>query len=372
MSIPPGLLARRDAVTEPPRQLWHLGGLLSIRATAGDTEGAVGVVEERASRGYATPLHVHSREDETVVVLEGELEYVVDDVAGTVSAGSSVFLPRNRSHRFGVISDEAHFLVIITPGGFEEFFQHVSPPAAAPHVPDGRDAHTDPATMVGEAALLGTTVFRDNPASRARHLDVVATSTDTHEIVASYRLLAELVVGAAPTPEDVAPALLTVASRRLHGHPVHARALILLGILAESSAETVRAGVPDVLRGLGTKQPEFVGLAWAYLGAHFPEHADAVRDALRPLGLPDEDWQRLERCLSTFDAERAAEQIGRSWPTPALWGLDEDEDERDRRWRRDADWEPDAVRAIWDAETAALLAFMGARADHEIAQNAHV
>jgi quercetin dioxygenase-like cupin family protein len=371
MSLPPGLLARRTGVADPPRQLWHLGGLLSIRSTAGDTEGAVGVVEEHAVRGYGTPPHVHSREDETLVVLDGELEYLVDGVAGTVSTGSSVFLPRNRSHRFEVISDEAHFLVIITPGGFEEFFWHVSPPATETRVPREEEARTDLATIVGEANALGATVFCDDRASRRRHLDVIATSTDAHEIASAYRYLAELVAGATPTPQDVLPALLDVASRRLQGQHIHARALILLGILTESSAERVSAGIPNILHGLGTKLPAFVGVAMAYLCAHFPEHADAVRDRLRPLGLPDEDWQRLERCLCGFSAEHAAERIGRSWPTPAVWGLDEDDAERDRHWRRDTNWAPDLVRAIWDAETTALLAFMGAKADHDVERHTH-
>lgn len=372
MSLPRGLLAHRTVVTEPPRQLWYLGGLLSIRAMAGDTEGAAGIVEERAVRGFATPPHVHSREDETLVVLDGQLEYMVDGVAGTVSAGSSVFLPRHRPHRFAVSSDEAHFLVIITPGGFEDFFWHVGTPAPEPRIPHGGHTHIDVATTAVAAEALGTTVFRDDPESRQRHLDVIATSNDPHDIAASYRFLAELVAGATRTPQDVPPVLLDVASRRLQEQPIHARALILLGILAESSTETVCAAIPRVLQGVGTQQAEFIGLALAYLCAHFREHADSVRDRLRPLGLPDEDWKRLERCLSGFDAERAAERIGRSWPTPAVWGLDANDAERDRCWRRDANWTPDAVRAIWEAETTAVLAFMGARADHEVEWNTRV
>src|SRR5829696_6692042 len=113
----------------PPRasdERWHLGGLLSISATANDTNGAVSVVEERAVRGYATPPHVHGREDETLFVIEGELKYVVGGTPGIAVAGNTVFLPRSVPHRFEVTSQEARFLVIITPGGFEQFFKEVS------------------------------------------------------------------------------------------------------------------------------------------------------------------------------------------------------------------------------------------------------
>jgi hypothetical protein len=107
-------------------------------------------------------------------------------------------------------------------------------------------------------------------------------------------------------------------------------------------------------------------LALAFLGAHFREHAPAVLTTLA--GLDNEDRQRLERCLAEADPTR----IGRSWPTPALWELSEAEQELDRRWRADGDWDAATVRAIWDAETTSLLAFMGAKADHHVERNARV
>ena len=49
--------------------LWHLGGLLRIRAYGAATDGALAILEEHARRGYRTPAHVHTREDETLYVL---------------------------------------------------------------------------------------------------------------------------------------------------------------------------------------------------------------------------------------------------------------------------------------------------------------
>ena len=123
MSIPPGLLARRTS--ELPRQLWYLGGL--------------SVVEQRAQRGYATPPHVHSREDETLVVLEGALEYTVGE-----RAGESAFLPHHEGHRFAVVSERAHHLMLITPGGFEEMFQAISAPAAEERLPPPMKCRSTP------------------------------------------------------------------------------------------------------------------------------------------------------------------------------------------------------------------------------------
>lgn len=362
MSIPPGLLARRTS--ELPRQLWHLGGLMSIRVTAGDTDGALSVVEQRARRGYATPPHVHSREDETLVVLEGELDYTVGERSGVLRAGESAFLPRHKAHRFEVISERAHYLMLITPGGFEEMFQVVSSPATEERLPSAEDVpvHTDPSVMAAESAARGATVFRDDPAERARHLHLLATSVDCAD---SYRYLAALVAGPAEVPADVIDGLV-VAAQRIPGDPGHARALILLGILAESRAEAVSPHIPGILAAVGPTAPSTVGLALAYLGAHFREHAAALLDALRDL--PDEDLQRLQRCLATV----APDLVGRSWPTPALWELSAEEQETDRQWRESGAWDAATVQGIWDAETTAILAFMGARADHYVERNARV
>jgi hypothetical protein len=142
--------------------------------------------------------------------------------------------------------------------------------------------------------------------------------------------------------------------------------LILLGILAETSHDAVSARLPEILAAVGPDQPSSVLLALAYLGAHFREHAPAVLATV--VGLEDEDRQRLARCLADADPTR----IGRSWPTPALWELSEAEQELDRRWRADGEWDAATVRAIWDAETTSLLAFMGAKADHHVERNARV
>ncbi|REH48526.1 methyltransferase family protein [Kutzneria buriramensis] len=237
---------------------------MSIRATAGDTDGALSVVEQRAVRGYSTPPHVHSREDETLVVLAGELSYLVDGREGVLRAGESAFLPRHKPHRFAVISEEAHFLVLITPGGFEEMFQIVSSPAAENRLPGGdAHAHTDPAVMAAESAARGTTVFRDDPVERSRHLANLASG---HAVLDSYRRLGELIAGPGPTPDDVVDGLV-VAAKRIPEDPAHARALILLGVLSTSCHDAVTARLPEILAVVGSPNAEPVTLALDYLEA---------------------------------------------------------------------------------------------------------
>ena len=63
-----------------PRQdtVWWQGSVMEIKSRAEDTNGALGVLEGRFfEAGYGPPLHVHSREDEAMHVLEGQIRFRV-------------------------------------------------------------------------------------------------------------------------------------------------------------------------------------------------------------------------------------------------------------------------------------------------------
>lgn len=376
MSVPPQLEPLGETLSERAR--WHLGGLLTVRAAAGDTNGAIAVVEERAVLGYATPAHVHGREDETLYVIDGVLEYTVDGLAGTVGPGETVHLPRGLSHRFEVTSMAAHFLVIITPGGFEEFFTEVSPPAVANRVPDLRDhAHTDPALMVRAAAARGTTVFRDNENAALVAAMTVARSDSGPEIVLAYRELGAALVEPAPVVTrggEIADRLTDAVTERLSADPVHARALILLGIVIERSEVDPAhwdAVVPRLLRVVGPALDDAAVLAFAYLLAHFPAHGPAVFDAMRTTNLAEPDRQRLARCLEQPDVTEMSGRLGRVWPSPTVWQLDAGEQQLDQAWRAGLRLDAETAMALWEDETVALLAYMGARADHAVERTEH-
>jgi quercetin dioxygenase-like cupin family protein len=300
MSIPPKISGRTR---------WHLGGLLTIAAAAGDTNGALAVVEQRAPRGYATPPHVHGREDETLYVVEGELRFIVDGVPGKVAAGSAVHLPRGLPHHFEVLSAEAHYLVIITPGGFEQFFLDVSPPASATRIPGTEDhAHTDPQRMIDAAAAWGTTVFRKGTDALLAAVRTVETSNDQAGIIEAYGVLgAALDVPA--SLDDVIDPLVGVVADRLRSDPVHARALVLLGILIERSDSRWDFVLPLLLSAVHPDLGEATLLAFAYLLAHFPDDADAVRTAMEPVGLPEPDWHSAKPDLLALMGAKAVQAV---------------------------------------------------------------
>lgn len=114
---------------------WFLGELLTIKAAGASTAGRATVIENWAPRGHGSPLHVHRREDEWFYVLSGELTFWVDGEVTVATAGSFVYGPRDVPHTFLVTSDEARFLLVLEPAGFEEFVLAVSEPATSLTLP---------------------------------------------------------------------------------------------------------------------------------------------------------------------------------------------------------------------------------------------
>ena len=78
-------------------------------------------------RALAAPLHRHTREDEYSYVLEGRMGALLGDEVVEAGPGDLVFKPRNQWHTFWNAGDEpCRILEIISPAGFEQFFQELS------------------------------------------------------------------------------------------------------------------------------------------------------------------------------------------------------------------------------------------------------
>src|ERR1700736_2603495 len=121
-------------------KLGKLGGI-GVRFMVDGTEsgGGFALVEHPMEpNALAAPMHRHSREDEYSFVLEGR---VGADLGGEIvygEPGDFMYKPRGQWHTFWNAGDEpARILEIISPGGFEKFFDELveqdfqGPPAPA-------------------------------------------------------------------------------------------------------------------------------------------------------------------------------------------------------------------------------------------------
>jgi mannose-6-phosphate isomerase-like protein (cupin superfamily) len=130
--------------------IWFDNMLMEVLLPAAATGGTISILEQTHFRGYATPVHRHGREDQTVYVLTGGITAWLDGEERSVKAGELVHLPRGRSHAFRVDEDGTRLLEINTPGGFEEFHAEVGQPAAERGLPERRPL--DIAKMVAVAS----------------------------------------------------------------------------------------------------------------------------------------------------------------------------------------------------------------------------
>src|SRR3954463_16507521 len=102
------------------RTVTHGGGTSAELKLAGEQSGGDwAVVEWRVRAGDEPPIHTHTREDETLYVLEGAITAYVGDQRIDVEAGSYAALPKDVPHGLSVRGDEARLLVTLDPAGAE-------------------------------------------------------------------------------------------------------------------------------------------------------------------------------------------------------------------------------------------------------------
>jgi len=93
-----------------------------------ESGGGVALVEHPMSpRALAAPLHRHALEDEYSFILAGRVGALLGDEVLEGGPGDLIFKPRNQWHTFWNAGDEpARILEVISPAGFEKFFEELS------------------------------------------------------------------------------------------------------------------------------------------------------------------------------------------------------------------------------------------------------
>ena len=89
-----------------------------------DTAGRVSVVEHPFAVGALVRPHIHTREDEISIVLEGRIGFRSEDQEVVLGAGGYIIKPRGEVHAMWNAGNvPARMIEIITPAGFEGFFR---------------------------------------------------------------------------------------------------------------------------------------------------------------------------------------------------------------------------------------------------------
>jgi mannose-6-phosphate isomerase-like protein (cupin superfamily) len=113
-----------------------LGTRYLLRGDA--TDGRFALIEhEIPPRSLAAPTHTHTNEDEYSFVLSGRVGVQVGDDVTEAGPGDFVAKPRGVPHAFWNAGEEpARLLELISPAGFERYFEELAPHLQAAGPPD--------------------------------------------------------------------------------------------------------------------------------------------------------------------------------------------------------------------------------------------
>ena len=105
-----------------------LGASYTYKAAKEETRGAYALIEHTVE-GNGPPPHIHAAEEEAFYVLEGELDVRIGERTVAAKAGAFVLVPRGTVHTYSKAGPaSAKLLVIISPAGFEKFFEEIAGP----------------------------------------------------------------------------------------------------------------------------------------------------------------------------------------------------------------------------------------------------
>jgi len=108
------------------------GGLMPgvgviFKIDGADSGGALAIVEHPFEVGALVPPHIHHREDEFSIVLEGEIGFRSEDKEVVLGPGGYIVKPRGEVHAmWNAGRTPARMVEVISPAGFEDLFRSVA------------------------------------------------------------------------------------------------------------------------------------------------------------------------------------------------------------------------------------------------------
>jgi quercetin dioxygenase-like cupin family protein len=105
---------------------WVLGDLYTFKAKSEETGNAYALIEIVMQADSAVPPHIHTQENESFYIQEGEIEFQLGEKTIVATPGTFVHSPKGQPHSFRNMGEKpAKFLCWLTPSGLEKFFIEV-------------------------------------------------------------------------------------------------------------------------------------------------------------------------------------------------------------------------------------------------------
>lgn len=147
---------RRTMASHDPRD-YVLGQELRVRilTTGAETSGRHDLVDAFQLPDTATPVHLHTRYEERLFVLEGACTVWVGPDTMRLGPGDYCAIPLDAPHAIKAGPNGCRSLLVTSPAGFAELIARVATPAylAAP------DTETDLELFASVSAVLGDQIL---------------------------------------------------------------------------------------------------------------------------------------------------------------------------------------------------------------------
>lgn len=134
---------------------WYIGHLMSLLITSKETSGRYALLRASERRGLEPPPHTHTKEDEAFLILDGEVVYSVGNQTFHAKKGDVMFLPKNIRHSFKIQTEVLETLILLTPGGLENYFVEMSKPAEEVELPPMPEVPPDIKKLIQTASKYG-------------------------------------------------------------------------------------------------------------------------------------------------------------------------------------------------------------------------
>ena len=281
---------------------------INVLLRSEDSGGRVALVDNRVPAGTAGPPLHHHDFDEAFVVLEGEVTFQLGDDLVTRRAGEIAFAPRGVPHTFANQSEaDARHVIVITPAGFERYFDRMAARAAGVDPPETAAKGWAEVTKVGPQ--IGDRQPAAHPAAEAEaagRSGPASPSASAGAFATRVLVRSEESGDAVALVENAVPA--GWAGTPLHHHAFDEAFYVIDGEL------TLQVGDQVVTRGPGE-------LAFAAGGVHHAVANPAARPARYLLVCTPGGFERYFAKLAAEAAGvEAPPEVGKGYPETTVVG----------------------------------------------------
>ena len=151
--------AKRSAVVA--NTLAYMGSLMTFLVDGAETNGRFALMEYEAKVGNEPPPHVHERENETLYILEGEIEAYQGDAVLKLGPGDCLFTPMGEPHAWYILTPKLRILIMVEPAFSDRYFREMGQPTGGMSLPSGQStyAQSDPQHAIAVAKKYGVKIL---------------------------------------------------------------------------------------------------------------------------------------------------------------------------------------------------------------------